>query len=116
MKYALLILLLPLAFSSCKKDETFSGFFGIDNDVVYTTNCTTRYYASYKDGSGAMNPQDFKTGSQSWDIKLKSGQKAELLFQSFGQPGTVSITVNNVVVASQNCDSKANVDISYVIP
>ena len=105
-----------IAFTGCKKGESFDGYFGFQSTVVYSTSCSTRYFASYRDNTGYMNPQDFKSGSQSWTVKMNSGKTAEIQFQTFGEPGTVSISVNSVTVVSQNCDSKATVDITYMIP
>lgn len=115
LKYLPFILVL-FAFSGCKKGESFDGLFGIQSTVVYTASCSTRYFASYRDNYDYMNPQDFKTGTQSWAVKLSSGKTAEIVFQTFGMPGTVSIAINNVTVVSQNTSSKGNVDITYVIP
>jgi|ERR1017187_1749662 hypothetical protein len=110
------ILLVLIASSACKKGESFDGYFGIQSTVVYSTSCSTRYFASYRDNSGYMNQRDFITGSQSWTVKMNSGKIAEIEYQTFGEPGTISISVNGVTVVSKNTQSKANVDLSYSIP
>jgi hypothetical protein len=102
--------------AGCKKGESFDGFFGIQSTVVYTTNCSSTYFASYRDNNGNVFNNDFQVGNKTWTVKMNSGKTADITINTFGAEGSVSITINDKEVASKSVNSKSNVDLSYVVP
>ena len=69
----------------------------------------------YIDESGKEVKNDFLRGASAWKINMNKGSTASLTIQTFGEPGNIEIVVDGIQKAYTTCDSKAEVNINYVI-